>query len=137
MTDCPLYTPISHHHAGSSFSFQPLLSYQGFPGGSDSKESACNAGDTSSVLGLGISLGGGNSSLLKYSGKSHGQRSWQATVCDVAKSQTQLDDFHSPLYYLSAFLSGIGHSFLCNLNNSLAVFWGDFVCLPTFLCSYC
>ena len=102
--------------------FQPLLSYQGFPSVLDSKESASSAGDPGSVLALGISPGGGNASLLQYSVKSHGQRSWQATVCDVAKSRTQLNDFHSPLYYLSPFLSGIGHSFLCNLNNSLAVF---------------
>ena len=33
-------------------------SLQGFPGGSDSKESTCNAGDLASVPGLGRSLGG-------------------------------------------------------------------------------
>ena len=32
----------------------------GFPGGSDSKESACNAGDPSSIPGLGRSPGEGN-----------------------------------------------------------------------------
>jgi len=32
----------------------------GFPGGSDSKESACNAGDSSLISGLGRSPGGGN-----------------------------------------------------------------------------
>ena len=32
----------------------------GFPGGSDSKESACNAGDQGSVLGWGRSPGAGN-----------------------------------------------------------------------------
>ena len=32
----------------------------GFPGGSDSKESACKAGDPGSVPGLGRSPGGGN-----------------------------------------------------------------------------
>ena len=31
----------------------------GFPGGSDSKESACNVGDLGSIPGLGRSLGGG------------------------------------------------------------------------------
>ena len=29
----------------------------GFPGGSDGKETACNAGDPGSIPGLGISLG--------------------------------------------------------------------------------
>ena len=37
------------------------------PGGSDSKESACNAGDLSSILGSGRSPGKGNGSPLQYS----------------------------------------------------------------------
>ena len=36
-------------------------------GGSDSKESACNAGDTSSIPGLGRSPGEGNGNSLQYS----------------------------------------------------------------------
>ena len=51
---------------------------QGFPGGSDSKESACNAGDLSLVPGLGGSLGEGNGWLFTpvfLPGESHGQRS--------------------------------------------------------------
>ena len=49
----------------------------GFPGGSDGKESACNAGDLGSVPGLGRSLGGGNGYPLQYSclENPHGQRS--------------------------------------------------------------
>ena len=42
----------------------------GFPGGSDGKESACNAGDardTGSVPGLGRSHGEGNGNPLQYS----------------------------------------------------------------------
>ena len=39
----------------------------GFPGGSDDKESACNAVDPSSTPGWGRSLGEGNGSLLQYS----------------------------------------------------------------------
>ena len=49
----------------------------GFPGGSDRKESACNAGDPGSVPASERSPGGGNgdthSSVL--AGESHGQRS--------------------------------------------------------------
>ena len=41
--------------------------YQGFPGGSVVKESACNAGDLGSIPGLGGSLGEGNGNLLQYS----------------------------------------------------------------------
>ena len=36
-----------------------LLLFRGFPGGSDGKESACNAGDPGLILGLGRSPGGG------------------------------------------------------------------------------
>ena len=48
-----------------------------FPGGSDGKTSAYNAGDLGSILGLGRSSGEGNGNPLQYSwkGKSHGQRS--------------------------------------------------------------
>ena len=40
----------------------------GFPDGSDSKESACSAGDLGSIPGSGRSLGGGNGLPLLYSG---------------------------------------------------------------------
>ena len=39
----------------------------GFPGGSDSKESACNPGDWGSIPGLGRCPGEGNGNSLKYS----------------------------------------------------------------------
>ena len=39
----------------------------GFPGGSDGKESACNAGDPGSVTGLGRSSGERNGNPLQYS----------------------------------------------------------------------
>ena len=42
--------------------------FEGFPGGSDSKEFACNAGDLGLVPGLGRYPGEGNSYPLKYSG---------------------------------------------------------------------
>ena len=39
----------------------------GFPGGSDSKESTCNAGDLGLIPGLGRSLGEGHGNPLQYS----------------------------------------------------------------------
>ena len=39
----------------------------GFPGGSDGKESACNAGDLGLIPGLGRSPGEGNDNPLQYS----------------------------------------------------------------------
>ena len=48
-----------------------------FPGGSDDKESTCNAGDLDSIPGLGRSPGRGHGNPLQYSclENPHGQRS--------------------------------------------------------------
>ena len=66
----------------------------GSSGGSDGKESACNAGDLSSIPGLGRSPGEGNGNPLQYSclenPKDRG--AWRATVHRVTKSQTQLSN---------------------------------------------
>ena len=62
----------------------------GFPGGSDSKESTCNAGDHGSIPGLGRSPGEANGYPLQYSGleKSMDREAWPATAHGVAKSRT-------------------------------------------------
>ena len=62
----------------------------GFPGGSDSKESACNVGDLGSIPGLGRSPGEGNGYPLPYSclGNNTDRRAWWATVHGVAESDT-------------------------------------------------
>ena len=44
-----------------------LKDKEGFPGGSDGTESACNAGDLGSIPGLGRSTGEGNGYPLQYS----------------------------------------------------------------------
>ena len=65
----------------------------GFPGGSDGKESACNAGDLGSVPGSGRSPGGGNGNPLQYSRlENTGQRSLVATVHGVTKSWKRLSN---------------------------------------------
>ena len=65
-------------------------SAQGFPGGSDSKDSACNAGDLGLIPGLGRSPGGGHGNPLQYSGleNPHGRGAWWAIVHGVAESDT-------------------------------------------------
>jgi len=62
----------------------------GFSGGSDGKESSCNAGDPGSIPGSGRSPGEGNGNLLQYSclEKSVDRAAWWATVDGVAKSWT-------------------------------------------------
>ena len=66
----------------------------GFPGGSDSRDSACNTGDPGSVPGLGRSPGEGNVNPLQHSclQNSLGREAFQATIHGVAKSQTRLSD---------------------------------------------
>ena len=71
----------------------------GFPGGSDGKESAGNAGDSGSILGLGRSPGEGKGCPLHYSSL---ENSIDYTVHGVAKSPTLLNDFHFAFPYYSA-----------------------------------
>ena len=62
----------------------------GFTGSSDDKESACNAGDSGSIPGLGRSSGEGNSNTLQYSclENSRAKGTGQATVHGVTESDT-------------------------------------------------
>ena len=55
----------------------PEINPHTFPGSSDSKASAYNAGESGSIIGSGKSSGEGNGSPLQYSclEKAHGQRS--------------------------------------------------------------
>ena len=63
----------------------------GFPGGSDSKESAYNVEDLGSISGLGRSPGEGNGNPLQYSGL---ENSMDCIVHGVTKSWTRLSYFH-------------------------------------------
>ena len=65
-----------------------------FPGSSEVKVSACNAGDLGSIPGLGRSPGDGNGNPLQYSCLEDpmDRGAWWATVHLVAKSQTRLSD---------------------------------------------
>ena len=64
--------------------------HQCFPGVSDGKESAYNAGDLGLIPGLGRSLGGGHGNPLQYSclENSYGQRSL-ITVRGVTKNMIE------------------------------------------------
>ena len=63
----------------------------GFPCGSAGKESACSAGDLSSVPGLGRSPGEGKGYPLQYSGL---ENSMDCVVHGIAKSWTRLSNFN-------------------------------------------
>ena len=73
-----------------------LLSIWGFPGGSDSKESACNAGNPDLIPGSGRSPGGGHGNPLQCSCLENfmDRGAWWASVPGVAKNWTQLRDYH-------------------------------------------
>ena len=62
---------------------------KGFPGGTDDKESAFNAGDPGSISGLGRSPGEGNGYPLQYSclENSMDRGVWPATVHGVARAR--------------------------------------------------
>ena len=59
----------------------------GFPGGSDGKESTCQAGDVGFIPGSRRSSGKGNGNLLQYSCLENpmDRGAWQATVHEIAK----------------------------------------------------
>ena len=69
----------------------PTPVFLGFLGGSAGKESARNVGDLDLIPGLGGSSGEGKGYPLQYSGL---ENSMEGIVHGVAKSQTQLRDFH-------------------------------------------
>ena len=69
-----------------------LVTFWGFPSGSDHKESACNAGEVGSVPGLGRSPGEGNGYPLSILAWEIPRGAWWATVHRVAKSQIWLSD---------------------------------------------
>ena len=63
-----------------------------YPYGSAGKETACSAVDLGTIPGLGRSPGEGKGYPLQYSGL---ENSMDYIVHGVAKSRTQLSDFHS------------------------------------------
>ena len=67
----------------------------GFPGGSEVKASACNAGDLGSIPGSRRSPGEGNGNPLQCSCLENPMDggAWWATVHGIAKSRTRLSDF--------------------------------------------
>ena len=67
-----------------------LKTLEDFPGGSDSKVSACNVGDPGSIPGLGRSPGEENGNPLQYSCLENplDRGVWKAIVHEVSKSWT-------------------------------------------------
>ena len=81
----------------------PTPVFLDFPGGSVGKESAFNAGDLCSILGLGKSPGEGNSYPLQCYGL---ENSMDYIVYGVKKSQTRLSTFHFTLEQKGSSITG-------------------------------
>ena len=79
---------------GGTLSEVIMLRQVGFPGGSDGKESVCNAGNPGSIPGSKRSPGEGNGNPLQYSclGNPKDRGDWWATVYGVTKSQIWLSN---------------------------------------------
>ena len=87
-----------------------MYSSVGFPGGSEVKASAFNAGDLGLIPGSGRSPGEGNGNPLQYSCLENpmDRGDWWATVHRAAKSWTRLRDFtHFTHTYIYSFLDFI------------------------------
>ena len=82
------------HGVPKSWTWLNMHSFLGLPCSSISKESACNAGDLSSIPGLGNSPGEGNGKSIQYSYLENpmDRGAWQAIVYGVTKSQTCLSN---------------------------------------------
>ena len=81
-----------------TFQFHALekeIATQDFPGGSEVKVSAWNAGDQGSIPGSGRSPGKGNGTPLQYFCLENPMEggAWWAAVRGVTKSRTRLNDF--------------------------------------------
>ena len=72
-----------------------LKDNMGFPGSSDCKASAYNAGDLGSFPGLERSAGGGTPVFLPGEFPRTEEEAWRATVYAIAKSGTRLSIFHT------------------------------------------
>ena len=111
--------------------------YGYFPGGSDGKESACNARDRGSIHGLGRSPAEGNGNPLHYSclENSMDRGAWslepQAVVHGRKESDTteQLTPTHVSSVYMSIPISQFFPSLLPHLDVHLFVFY---VCVSIF-----
>ena len=95
-------------------SHQHLLSFIfDFPGGSEGKASAFNAGDRGSIPRWGRSPGEGNGKPLQYSCLENPMdgEAWWATVHGVTKSRTWLSDFTS-LHFHPNRCESVNHSIM-------------------------
>ena len=101
LTTCFWLLQYSNHCS----SLSPLFcSFHRFPGGSDSKESTCNAGDPGLIPGSGLFPGEGHGNPLQSCclENSMDRGAWRAIVHGIAKSQIRLSGYHFSLFGIIA-----------------------------------
>ena len=71
-----------------------FIEFEDFSGGSDAKESACNAGNPGLISGWGRAPGEGHDNPLQYSCLENpvDKGAWQATASGVTNSRTPLSN---------------------------------------------
>ena len=102
------HTPLCHWPCGLSTNLSGMLPLKkeitllDFPGGSDGKGPACNAGDPTLIPGSRRFPGEGNGNLIQYSclENSKDRGAWWALVHGIAKSWIQLNAYMSVLFVL-------------------------------------
>ena len=105
-----------------------------FPGGSNGKTSAYNAGDPGSIPGQGRSPGEGNGNPLQYYCLENpmNREAWQSTVHGVAKSWTRLSDFTSLYRIVVHIESSSGEAVSSvpstSVNSKQSLFWKFSIC---------
>ena len=92
----------------------------GFPGGSEDKASAWNAGDLGSIPGSGRSPGEENGNPLQYPCLENpmDRGAWWATVHGVTKSRTRLSEFTFTLNGLVVFSTFFKFSLNLSIRSS-------------------
>ena len=92
-----IYTLIYYTSFSVFYLLHSVLTSPGFPGGSDGKASAYNAGDPGLIPGSGRSSGEVNGNPLQYSCLENPMDggAWQAIIHGVTKSRTRLSNFIS------------------------------------------
>ena len=117
-TSCDQSIGVSASTAVLSMNTQDwsVLSIPYFPGGSDGKASAYNAGDPCSIPGSGRSPGEGNGNPLQYSclASPIDGGVWWARVHGAAKSWTRLSDFTICLYGYSVARNSVLQFYYCS-----------------------
>ena len=112
-------TPFPRITSGTELTLSPVVTSWGFLGGSDGKESACNAGDLGLTPRLGRSPRGEHGNPLQYSclENPHGQwclvgySAWGCKESDMIEQLSTAQWLHARALFIAFFFSSLSHFF--------------------------